>query len=862
MGTTHPPPALNGATGPDPSALGPGATAADLVRGAGLTGTKTACNQGVCGACTVLVEGTPAASCLLPAEAVAGRAVTTVEGLGGDHPVQRAFAAHDALQCGYCTPGFVVEAAAFTDRWRSEHGDTAPDREAIADALAGHLCRCGAYEGIYAAVAAACTGAHDAEGDAPAPRADAWEKITGAARYTTDLAPPDCWEAVVVRSPVAHARVRRVDAGGAVQVDLLPRDRTVRYVGQPVVAIAAPDRATARAAAGAVSVDYEERPAALDPRTAAEPGAPQVYATDEERKAAPSSAEGLALPGGWNGNVRGPTTLGWRRGTAIRRLAGAHAAGDELLYAAEFTTGVQAHTALEPHACLARWEGGDLYIDVSTQTVQEVAEKAARRWDLPLERVHVAARYVGGGFGAKAGLQTETVAAVELSRLAGAPVRLVYDRSEEIAVASRPGTRTRLALLAAPDGGLSALSVDTWGDGGVATGSAVAAHAMLIYGRAPRRVRDHDVVTHRPPGAAFRAPGGPPLAWALEQGVDEIALRLGEDPLNLRRRWDGNPKRAALYSAVAAAPLWRDRPRGARTGRFRRGVGLAASNWPYQLDPDTRVTLAVEDGRVVARTATQDIGTGARTVIAEAVRAELGLDAGRIEVDTGASGPVHGPPSIGSRTTASVAPAARDAARKLGALLRGAGASSPPSDVDLKRAEGLRAEGVRERDRRGYLTPGGVAGLALGRGLAGAVHVMEVEVDTLLGTVHPLRCWAGVAAGRMHAPAPARNQVHGGVVQGVGYALFEQRLTDPATGTVLTDSLEDYRIPGIGDVPETEVHFHEEGWEHVPGGGVGIGEVTAIGVAAAIGNAVRDATGFRPLDLPLTPARLLEGLQQ
>ncbi len=225
----------------------PDAPAVELLReGLGLTGTKVVCGAGVCGACTVQVDGTPMVSCLLPCAGLAGRSVSTVEGLGGVHPVQRAFAAQDALQCGYCTPGFVVEAAAFVDRWRGEHGDVAPSRAEIADAMAGHLCRCGAYLGIYAAIGAACTGAYDAGEPTPA-RVEAMDKITGRARYTTDVRLPGQLEGVLVRSTSAHAVIRSMKApAGAVFVDLLPEDRTVRYLGQPMGAVAAKTLAEAR----------------------------------------------------------------------------------------------------------------------------------------------------------------------------------------------------------------------------------------------------------------------------------------------------------------------------------------------------------------------------------------------------------------------------------------------------------------------------------------------------------------------------------------------------------------------------------------------------------------------------------------
>ena len=861
---------VNGATaqvGADPET-----TAAELVRdGLGLTGTKTACGAGVCGSCTLLVDGTPTASCLLPATALEGRAVTTVEGLAdaGPHAVQRAFAAHDAMQCGYCTPGFVVEAAAFVDRHRAEHGDTAPGRDEIADAMAGHLCRCGAYPGIYAAIAAACAGEHDVPSQSAAPRAEAHDKATGRARYTTDVHPKGCWEAVIVRSARAHARVESVDAGGAPHVDLLGADRTVRYVGQPVLAVAAPTAAKARAAAEAVVVDYRELPAALDPATAHRPDAPVVHATPAERKAAPLHAEGAAPPARWNGNVRGPFSMTWRGATAVNRIRKASQRADPRLVTGVYSTTPQVHTSLEPHACTARWDdSGDLHIHASTQTVVALAQAAAERWELPRERVHVTAEHIGGGFGAKAGLRVENIAAVELARTTGAPVRLVFDRAAELTDAGhRPGARIEVGMLADAGGNLAALTMDAHSDGGVSTGGLVATMGRLIYGHAPRRLRDFDVLTNRPPGAPFRGPNAAQTYWALEQAVDEMAHRLGEDPIALRRRWDGNPKRHALYDAAAALPMWRKRSEGAGTGRFRRGVGLAAANWLYLVDPATAVDLVVEAGAVVAETAVQDIGTGARSVVAGTVRDELGIPAERIRVRTGSSDMAYAPPSNGSRTTASLGPAAHDAAVKLRqeALRRTAGDSAESGRLDaaaLDRLEGLRVRGGRRRDRRGYVTPFTLSdGGAVGRGFTGAVHVMEVEVDTLLGSVRATRCWAGIAAGRMYAERPARNQAEGGVIQGVGYALYEQRRDDPHTGTVLSANLEDYRIPGIGDTPEITVHFHEEGWGHVTGGGVGIGEVSTVGVAAAVGNAVFDATGWRPRDLPIRPDRLLEGIE-
>ncbi|MDQ3733085.1 MAG: molybdopterin-dependent oxidoreductase [Actinomycetota bacterium] len=829
----------------------------------GLTGTKLVCGSGVCGACTVQVDGKPMVSCLLPGAALEGRSVTTVEGLSGRHPIQRAMAAHDGLQCGYCSPGFVTEGAAFVDQWRAEHGDVAPDRDTIADALAGHLCRCGAYAGIYAAVAAACTGAHDDDGTVGlSPRVEALDKLTGKARYTTDVRLDGQLEGVIIRSTRAHAVIGAVKASeGTTLVELLPADRTVRYVGQPIAAVAAASLAEARSVADQVLVEYDGRPAVLTFQSALLPDAPVIYGSRVTRKDAPVSAEGPTLPTRWQGNLRGPASMSWRGGTAARRIESARKAADPRLVSSTFTTAVQVHTPLEPHACVAQWDSdGDLHLYVSAQAIGVICEAAAKRWKLRPEQVHGYAEHVGGGFGAKNALTQEVDAAVELARAAGAPVRVVVDRSAELtAGGNRAGTETEISMLADAEGELAALTIDTRGEGGVSVASGVAMLGRLIYGTAPRRLRDYDVLTNHPPATPFRGPGGPPLFWALEQSVDEMADRLNEDPIALRRRWDGNRKRHALYDWAQALPVWTQRPSpGSQTGRFRLGVGVAAANWLYILDPGCELELTVEGGVVVARTGTQDVGTGIRSVLTNILCTDLQLPADRVRVEIGLTDTVHGPMAGGSRTTPSLAPAAQDAATRLRAALGSAAAAGSVADL-LDGAEGTKVVGKRKRDRRGYATPT-LGEMALGRGFSGSVHVTEVEVDMRLGKIRATRVWGGVSVGHIYAEQLARSQCEGSIIQGVGFALYEQRHVDPNTGVILTDNLEDYRIPGIGDTPEMEIHFHEDGWDHVKGGGIGLGEIATIGVAASVGNAVHAATGWRPRDVPIRPDRLLEGM--
>src|SRR5262245_60428863 len=277
-----------------------------------LTGTKIACGAGVCGACTVLLDGVPVASCLLPAKAAAGKTITTIEGIGAPklHAMQKAFMALDALQCGFCTPGFIVEAAAFHDGWRREHGMKMPSREEIGAALSGHLCRCGAYDNIFRAVAEACAGRYDGDAEL-SPRVEARDKVTGAAKYTVDIHSDGQLEGLVLRSKVPHARITRLDLGPALAIpgvktaiSLLEDDRTVRYVGQQIAAVAAVDRKTAHAALAAIKVTSQQLPSVIGANAALKPSAPLVFSG---KGGAGNASEGPVMRAPWKGNVRGPS---------------------------------------------------------------------------------------------------------------------------------------------------------------------------------------------------------------------------------------------------------------------------------------------------------------------------------------------------------------------------------------------------------------------------------------------------------------------------------------------------------------------------------------------------------------------------
>ena len=859
----------------------------------GLTGTKLVCGSGVCGACTVLVDGEAVVSCLMPASKMAGRLITTVEGIGGAdlHPVQRAFMALDGMQCGFCTPGFIVEAKAFYDAWRAAHGATAPSREEIGAAFSGHLCRCGAYENIYRAVADACAGLYDQPGAEP-PRMEAREKATGAAVFTLDIRHNGLLEGAILRSPHARARVVALDfkpaqalPGVKAIVSLVDASGIVTFAGDAVAAVAALDRPTAERALAAIRVEYEPLPAAIGPVAARQEDAPAIFPRGKGIKY--NAGEGGGAPASWRGNLRGPVSaFSQRAGAARKMIDAARAVADPLLFEAVFRTGAQQHNSLEPHVAVARFDGDDLTVEVSTQSVSQLAEEIAHRFKLAPARVRVLAQHVGGGFGSKGALGLETIAAVTLAQAAHAPVRVAYSRHEELSVAGyRPGVELKLALLPSREGGLKALSLSAYSDSGVAANNTVAGLARLIYKAEAKALHDYDVVSNLPPGSPFRGPGGPPMAFALEQAVDEAALRLGVDPLALRKRWDSNPARARLYDWAMALDVWKTRGQPSGDGRYRRGVGAAAGYWLYLWQTNTKAKLAVEGGRLAAELAVQDIGTGTRSIIAETLAREFGLEAREIEVRLGDSRLPLGPGSGGSRVTASILPALLAASGMLKARLQ-TGAKAPPPGSNAPWRDLLSASpdlavtaGRPEDDKRNIYGHGsmlheaGIVGrlfgfmlrrrqqMAVGAGAPSSVQVVEVEVDTWLGRVRVLRAWSGISVGRLASRALARNQAAGAFVQSLGHALYEGRQTDLRTGQVLTVNLDDYRTPGIADMPPLDVHFDETGFDHVLGHSVGIGEVAAVPTPAALANAVRNALGLRPTEIPLRPDRLLALIQ-
>ncbi len=729
----------------------------------------------------------------------------------------------------------------------------------------------------------------------PTPRQNGRAKVTGATRYTVDLKLPGMLHGRILRSTQPHARIRNVDVSAArklpgVRVVLVlarPDDAAssiVRYAGAPVAAVAAVSLALAEEALRLIRVDYQALPFVTDLDDALAASAPAVFdnaSVPQGYAGGFPAARGLPLVG----NLRGPATES--RGNTAQGFAQA-----EVTVEAEYRTQVQTHCCLEPHASVADWRADSLTVYQSTQFTAGVRHELAATFGLPLAKVRVVVDGMGGGFGSKSQLGNYGLIAVMLSREAGAPVRIALDRREEQTDAgNRPGTWQQLRIGARHDGTLTAILLRSRGTAGVAVGAGVGNNAQSMYECANFDGAQYDVFTNAGPGCAMRGPGNTPGAWGLEQAIDELALKLAMDPIDLRDRIDASLVRREERRLGAERIGWATRraPRAGGTGSdpVRRGIGMAQSIWGANVQTNSSCEVRLHrDGTVELLSSVQDIGTGIGTVLAQVVAEVFGLRAQDIYVRIGDTEFPAGPPSYGSRTTASITPPARTAAwRVLQSLLAVAAPALRVHPEDLIAQDGRiavrsqPARGMSFREAAGLLRTDRISEIAsrsddyagfrrrIGSDAAlalqdlGGVQFAEVAVDTETGIIRVERVVAVHDCGRPMNPKLIESQVQGGVLMGLSYALYEDRILDRHTGRMVNANLEQYKLAGPREVPAIEVIVLENYQGQSATDAYGIAEPANIGTAPAIANAVFNAIGVRLRSLPMTPAVVLAALR-
>ena len=691
------------------------------------------------------------------------------------------------------------------------------------------------------------------------PRVDGLAKASGAARYSTDVHRPNLAFARALRSPYAHAKVKSIDLEdakklpGVLQVTSLLGERdSLTFAGAPLAAVCADTEAHLDDAMAAIRVEYEPLPHVVDATDGIDPASPRV---DPSRP---------------NADPTGRTN---QRGDAEAGMASA-----AVKVTAEYRTSVQTHVALEPHGSIAEFDAeGNLTVWCSTQGTGSVQNDLAQMMKLPASKVRVITEYMGGGFGCKFGPDLCDRTAVRMAKATGRPVQYMNDRREEhLTGGNRPDCVLKLTLGASKEGDLLALTGEGYGTGGNGNGGTDAGCAEL-YDIPNLRVTQRSVSTNTAIGRAFRAPGHPQGVFALEGMVDEVAFALGMDPLDLRRRNDKHPLRRLEWPVGAQRIDWQKNRRkvpGSDAGPVKRGVGCAGGVWGNFGGGGWVIDVAVgRDGSVVVQSAVQDIGTGTRTVLALLVAEELGLPAAAVTVRVGDTQFPAGPGSGGSVTAVSVGPAAREAGLRAkqglaaavakswgveskdvgfeGGQVKGPGGKSVPfaTACAALEPEGLRVSGKRRPNYKEEYS-----------GSNGGVQFAQVAVDVETGVIRVERVVAVHDCGRVVNPLTARSQVNGGVIQGLSFALFEERRLDKAQGDMVNPTYDSYRICGMADCPEIEVVFLEgsNGKNNV--GMMGLGEPATVPTAGAIGNAVFNAIGARVRELPMTPARVLAAL--
>ena len=726
----------------------------------------------------------------------------------------------------------------------------------------------------------------------PTERYDGPAKAMGTGRYTADVQLPGMLYARMIDATIPHGRIISIDTSAAEKLpgvravhiiehvygvselrdpklETPSRYPVIRYAGQPIGGVAAVSQQIANDAAKLVTVQYDTMPFVVDRSEARSDDAPVVFPGPAD---AAGSAGGGGGPAGvpQKGNVHGPQRK--TIGDIQKGFADA-----DVTVEGEYFTQVQTHSALETHGFVVDWKPEEVTVYASTQGTASVRSEFADVFKLPKSKVRVITEYMGGGFGAKFGAGNEGVVAANLSRKVNAPVKLMLDRRQEHIVCNRPDSHQKLRIGAKHDGTLTAIELISYGTAGVGTGAGTAGPATNMYKCPNLLTEEYDVFINAGPGAAFRAPGHPPGCFAFEQTIDDLAVKLNMDPLAFREKIDDNPARKAERQVILERTNWRNRrPEGSDTGPIKRGMGIAQSVWYRFVSMNSSCQVRVSrDGSVELMSAVQDLGTGTKTMLAVVVAEEFGIPPSSVVIRIGDTRYPIGPDSGGSVTTGSISPAARNAAYQAKQTLFAAVASKLGTTADNLAVQNGRVIFKNDASRSFTLKQltaklptdeisaqaTRVPEYSKERITYGGVDYVELAVDTETGRVHIEKVFGAHDCGRPINPTGVISQINGGILQGISYALFEQRIMDRNAGYMLNANLENYKILGAREVPEIEIALVENYIAQSSTDAAGIGESAGIiTLAAAIGNAFYNATGVRMRKIPMTPANVLTAL--
>lgn len=872
----------------------------------GLTGAKNGCDgKGICGACTVIVNGRAVKSCLLKMGELEGAEVTTIEGLGGDglHPLQAAFVKTGAIQCGFCTPGMIMAAKALLD------ANPDPTEEEIARALQGNLCRCTGYVKIIQAVKEAAAAIREGRAipltshrdssliGEPLPPKGAVEKATGRFLFLNDLPINDALTAKVVWASHAHARIRCVDISEAERVPgvvkvltardvpgqnaygLIREDQPVlcadrvRYRGDPVALVIAKNTEAAEKGASLVKVEYDPLPAVFDPEDALGPDAPKLFP---------------------EGNVACKFAL--RRGEAGEALS--HAA---LVVEGTFSTQAIEHAYLEPESGVAEWKDGRLVVRAACQYPQGVRRQLAKVLGVPEERVQVISHPTGGAFGGKTDISIHALLALAAWHTKR-KVKLILSRAESLrASVKRHPMRLMYKIGLDEEGHILAIQGRIVANcGAYQTLSIPLLEQTTVFSTGPYRVPNVDVevigvFTNTPPSSAMRGFGIPQPTFAVESLLDEAARRLGLSPIEIRRRnalrpGDESPTGQRMgpdthlletldaleeeYRRLKAEESGPDIGVGIACGYKNIGLGLGEEDYA-----EAQIEI-MPTGRICLRVGAVDLGQGAATVLAQIAAHELGIAYESVDVVWGDtdSTPDARETNASRQTVVSgnAVVEATHAVRRLVLNVAEHMGFEPPlvyrnggvvdrhgrwtSIFELAKKERILAAGRylapktvplrwdisrKKEEYKNYFAYSFFSNLAL------------VRVDRTTGRVKVLKIVSAYDVGRVLNRLTLEGQLEGGAVMGMGYALSEEYI---AHGEAVTDNLAKCGLPRALDAPQIVLKLIETGDSVGPYGAKGVGEVAMIAVAPAITNAIYDAVGVRIRSLPVKPSKLKKAL--